>query len=146
MLGLSRSFRARFFATCTMAGMVLGMAGIAAVGVENVSFGHGHLAGEHSVHHRHLYFGPHEHDADPDHDHDHEVPAREDRTAQRRTSTASIAPTLFQPASSSGLEIHLADAAPLVPALERPLIAQAVVRLAPPRAPPPLLAAPGSLD
>src|SRR5262245_45058663 len=73
MQGLTRSFRAR---SLQGAGMLLAVAGLAAAGLENVSFGHEHLAGGHAVYHHHLYFGSHEHhDADHDHDHDHEVAA-----------------------------------------------------------------------
>ena len=42
-------------------GALLGLAGLAAVSVESVSFGHQHLAGGHTLHHHHFFFGPHEH-------------------------------------------------------------------------------------
>ena len=118
--------------------MVLGLAGIAAVGTESVFFGHGHLTGGHGIHHNHLYLGSHEHPDSPA-DHDHEVPAREDRNVPRRTSTVSVIPTLFQPVCASVPEVHLAAATSLVSTRKPLLMEQTVIRLASPRAPPSIL-------
>jgi hypothetical protein len=136
MPGLILRLRSRSLAPLGGAAMLLAFAALATVGLENVSFGHGHVAGEHAAHHHHFYLGSHEHpDAQPGHD--HQAPAPEDRDAPRRTATVSAAPTLFQPVGASVLAVSLADSTPVFLALALPLVVRDVVQLTPPRAPPP---------
>lgn len=82
----NRSPRTRLFGTLWVTGVLLGIAGLASAGLEDVSFGHVHLVNGHVVHHHHFFLGPHEHpeshpaqaddDDDDDDDHDpHSEPA-----------------------------------------------------------------------
>ena len=153
MPGLTRSLRARLISAFSGAGVLLGIAGLAVTGLETISFGHGH-AGEHTVHHRHFYSGPHEHPGtqpEPEHDrddhhHGHEAPAApQERHAPRRTVTFSVAPALFQPVAASVLAMPLVDSAPNVSRLVLPLVARPALLLIPPRAPPFSIAVPDSL-
>lgn len=149
MQGLLSGLRARSFQT--LAAMLLGIAGLAAVGLESVSFGHVHDGGC-AVHHHHFYVGSHEHADDrepgpaPDHDrhpgddpHDDEAPAPQDRHTSRRTVTVSAAPALFQPAAVAVLAPPPVDLAPVALALVPPRVARRGSRPASPRAPPSLL-------
>lgn len=140
MSRLMRSLRARLFAVFSTAGTLLGLAGLAAVGVESVSFGHAHLrahlAAVHAFHHHHLYFGSHEHSgAEPGSG--REEPAPQDPTAPRTTATVSVAPALFQPAGAGVLAAPLLDSTPLVLVLALPWAVRPAIQPARPRGPPP---------
>lgn len=142
MPGQIRSLRAHSLFALT--GLLLGAAGLATSCWESVSFGHAHLAGGLAAHHNHVHLGEHEH-SDPSVGHHHsEAPASHGRgEPKRKTSTSvSLVPMLFQPVGTSVLEVQLAEAAPGVLALALSLAVQVVIRLAPPRGPPCLLATP----
>jgi hypothetical protein len=140
MPGLTRSLRARVFNALSRAGMLLALAGLAALGLENVSSSHGHLSGGHAAFHHHLYSGPHEHHHD-----DHEAPAPRDCDPPQSTATISAAPALFQPADTGALAAPLADPVPVVLASAPLQVARPAPRLSPPRAPPSSPLAPGFL-
>lgn len=163
MPSLIRNLRARSFDAFCWAAMLLAIAGMASVALENVSFGHQHLAGGHALHHHHVYLGSHEHpdghEQGQDHghhheapaphhhdDHDHEAPVPQDDPASQGTATVSAAPALFQPVPAGVPAVPLVVSAPLEPALALPPAARPVLQTAPPRGPPLSAAAPGSLD
>lgn len=131
--------RTRVFTASSRAAMLLALAGLAALGLENVSSLHGHLSGGHAAFHHHLYSGPHEH-----HD-EHEAPAPRDCDPPQSTATISAAPALFQPASAGVLAAPLSDPVPVVPASAPRQAARPAPRLSPPRAPPSSPAAPDFL-
>lgn len=131
----SRSTRALW-----LAAMLLSLAGLAAVGLETVSFGHSHRAGSRAPHHSHLYLGAHGHPhAQPDTDNDHhEVPAPDpqERDAPQETATISVVLMLFQPVFVSVVIEPLTNSSPVVLALALPRVVRPAVLLIPPRAPP----------
>jgi len=124
--------------------MLLAVAGLAAGGLESVSFGHDHLENGHASHHHHFYFGSHEHpgtDSDHDHDHDHDRAPHHPHhrgDAPRRTATVAAAPALAQPVAASELAASLAEPTPVEPAFAPAPAVGPVARLTPPRAPPSL--------
>lgn len=131
--------------------LLLCLIGLAAMGLETVSFGHGHLTGAHASHHNHLYLGAHQHHGVPaGHDHSshdqghHEAPAPDpqDPDAPHRTATVSVIPTLFQPVVASVLTAPVTLSVSVVPAPVLPLVVRPAVLLIPPRAPPAIAAAP----
>jgi hypothetical protein len=129
------------------AATLLALLALAAAGLESVSFGHQHVAGQHHLYHHHVFFGSHEHcgapsdhDHHPDHDHDHGTPAPHHRDTQRRTATVSAAPALAQPVGICSLAVSLVERSLAGPAAAPAPRAQPARRLAPPRAPPSSLA------
>lgn len=155
MPGLTRRLRALSRRTLWGAGMMLALTGLATVEMESASFGHAHLADEHTTYHHHIYQGshehseaPHDHGHDQDHHHgeDHEAPDPHDGDAPRRTATLSVALALFQPVEFSVLPVPLVDSTPLVSLLVLPRVSRPEGRPVPPRAPPVALPSPGSLS
>ena len=78
------------------AGLLLGLAGLAVVGLESSSFGHDHLKGGQAAHHHHHFFsGAHEHGPAAGHDpaDDHEAPAEphQDHGPERTVTFATAA-------------------------------------------------------
>lgn len=157
MPGLTRRLRVFSRRTLWGTGMMLALAGLATVEMESASFGHGHLADEHTTYHHHIYLGQHEHSEAPhdqdhdhhhdqDHDQDHEAPAPHDGDAPHRTATLSVAPALFQPVDFSVLPVPLADSTPVVSTLVLPRVLRPEGRPVPPRAPPVSIPSPGSLS
>ena len=132
---LAHSLRARSLDASWATAMVLGVAGLAVAGLETISFGHQHLAGEHAVHHHHFHLGSHEHGEEQP-GHDGETPRPDERGAPWRAATVSATPTLFQPAEANVPSLLTADSTPVVFALALPLIVRPPIRRARPRAPP----------
>jgi hypothetical protein len=135
MPGLIRSLRSRSLNAFGGAALLLVLAALAAAGLENVSFGHEHLAGGHALHHHHVYFGSHEHPG-PDSRHDHEKAPHPHRGVPRRTATVSAGPVLAQPVAAGVLATPWTEAVLAAPPLAPAPVARPVVRLLPPRAPP----------
>jgi hypothetical protein len=151
--GLHRIRRARSSMLFWMVGILPALVGLAAVGLEDVSFGHEHVIGGKTVYHHHFHLGAHEHqgaqpgddhdddhdgDHDGDHDHhdhpDHPVPHHHD--APRRAATVAAAPALFQPLDVSTLVLAPAASTPVVLAgLPSPVLGS-FVRTADSRGPP----------
>lgn len=88
------------------AGVLFALAGLAAAGLEEISFGHEHVVDGKAFYHHHFHLGEHEHEGSPpDHDHDHHdhdhhdhgspVPRRQDMP--RRAATFAASPALFHP-------------------------------------------------
>ena len=144
MEGLTWSFRARLWRAAGWAGMLLGIAGLAAVGLEHVSFGHAHRLWAHVVYHHHVFFGPHEHSSaqsDPDQEAAASQPAsqdpeKDDKTPPRKDLTFSAAPVLFQPVPARVPTVSLVEVAPIALARALPLVARPVILPASPRGPP----------
>lgn len=144
MEGLTWSFRARLWRAAGWAGVLLGIAGLAAVGLEHVSFGHAHRLWAHVVYHHHVFFSPHEHPgAQPGRDHEAAAsqPASQDPEkndeAPRKDLTFSASPVLFQPVPARVPTVSLVEVAPLALARALPLAARPVILPASPRGPPP---------
>jgi hypothetical protein len=151
---LTRSLRARFVNALGWAGMLLGVTGLAAAGLEKVSFGHEHLAAGHARHHNHLFLGSHDHpdhpdrpDAEPEHHSGHsEAPAPHDCGDPPQKTATLASPALFQPVSVSVLAAPLADWDCLALPRALPLVVRHAAQPAPPRGPPFSLSVPDSLS
>lgn len=145
MPGLNRSLRTHSLSA--LAGMLLGLAGLATVGVESVTSGHGHLGHGRAFRHHHLFSGAHEH---PGHHDDPEEapagPASEKRGTPRKSATVAAAPALLQPAGVALPPAPREIAALLGLVLALLPVLQPALRLAGPRAPPLSAAVPDSLD
>ncbi|MBW8877589.1 MAG: hypothetical protein JF614_21700 [Acidobacteria bacterium] len=166
MPGLSLRTRTRPFDTLWVTGALLGVVGLAAAGLEDVSFGHVHLVDGHVVHHHHFFLGPHEHpeanrphdlddDDDDDHDHHPEAPAHHHpdgsephhhQAPLKRTATVSAAPALFQPVGRGVLAAPLAYSTPVAPGSVAPIALQFTGSPTRPRGPPSPDASPDSLS
>jgi len=129
-------------------------AGLAAAGLEHVSFGHAHLMGGHVFYHHHFHCGLQERlvaegypeTPETGHGHDHDphrapVPGRY-RDVPGKTAIVSVSPVLLQPVATRALAAPPADVTSATLSLALPLVVRPVGQSDLSRGPPPLSAPP----